>query len=69
MERNGIWKNMLLAALLTGVVAFWGGFALSEVQKGKTLDDHEARLRILEKTLTELGGDVREIRNLLREAR
>lgn len=65
---NGSWKNMILAALVAGFVAFWGGFAVSHMQDKETVsqiekthirmdarvDDHEARLRMVENAVVKL---------------
>lgn len=53
---NGtIWK-IAAACLFTGFVSFWSGYALKSSADGKMLEDHEARLRVVEKAV--LGIDV-----------
>jgi uncharacterized protein Usg len=55
-------KNAVIAALLAGFMMFWGGYALSTARDKSTIEDHEARLRLLEKTNYEMAADVRAIR-------
>lgn len=50
---NGL-KNALIAALLTGAIAFFSGFALSNAKDSKIIDDHEARIRLMENAILRL---------------
>ena len=61
-NRNGAWKNVVLAALVTGFVAFWSGYALSVARDDGLIKDHESRIRVIEQTLSTMAGDIRVIR-------
>jgi len=61
------WLSLLitLCVLCVGIGAAYQSLASSAVENQKALADHEARLRSVERTLTEMAADVRVIRQTL----
>lgn len=61
------WLSLLITmcVLCVGIGAAYQSLASSAVENQKALADHEARLRTVERTLTEMAADVRVIRRTL----